>query len=75
MIDLRTEIRAFASPGAFAEFRSLLEACCDFQEIATTQTKVGFIEHRFKDVKNGDDWRLVEPDFPFRGLWERSAGV
>jgi len=25
----------------------------------------------FKEMKSGICWRLVEPDFPFRGLWER----
>jgi len=24
----------------------------------------------FKDVGTGEVWRLVPPDFPFRGLWE-----
>lgn len=24
----------------------------------------------FKDNEGNDIWRLVEPDFPFKGLWE-----
>jgi hypothetical protein len=25
----------------------------------------------FRDIENDETWRLVPPDFPFRGLWER----
>ena len=25
----------------------------------------------FEEIDTGQIWRLVEPDFPFRGLWEK----
>jgi hypothetical protein len=25
----------------------------------------------FEHLRSGEVWRLVEPDFPFKGLWER----
>ncbi|TLM99890.1 hypothetical protein FDZ73_20880 [bacterium] len=25
----------------------------------------------FEDLQSGRKWRLVPPDFPFRGLWEQ----
>jgi hypothetical protein len=28
----------------------------------------------FEDPGSGEIWRLVSPDFPFRGLWERVTG-
>lgn len=24
----------------------------------------------FEDIDSGKIWRLIEPDFPFKGLWE-----
>lgn len=24
----------------------------------------------FQDIETGETWRLVEPDIPFKGLWE-----
>ncbi len=24
----------------------------------------------FEDIESGELWRLIPPDFPFRGLWE-----
>jgi len=29
----------------------------------------------YLNVETGETWRLVPPDFPFRGLWERVVAV
>ena len=30
------------------------------------------VEERYKHIASGQVWRLVFPDFPFRGVWERA---
>ena len=31
----------------------------------------GSIEYWFEDTRTGAVWRLVQPDAPFRGVWEK----
>ena len=35
------------------------------------QSNVGFIEQWFRCAACGSTWRLVRPDPPFRGVWEK----
>jgi hypothetical protein len=71
------EIHAFTSPGEYKKF-------CDYIEgqvmsgVAREQTpdpnyeKAQIFGGRwFEDIETKDIWRLVPPDFPFRGLWQR----
>lgn len=70
------EIHGFASPGEYTRFVRYIEG----------QVSAGFVREIesdndygrgeiyggrwFCDVETGEIWRLVPPDFPFRGLWE-----
>ena len=70
------EIHGFASPGEYNRFVRYIEE----------QVSSGIVRERsvdplyrkgtiaggrwFQDVETGAVWRLVAPDFPFRGLWE-----
>jgi hypothetical protein len=70
------EIHGFSSPGEFRRFVQYIEeqAKSDVaREIpADPLYAKGMIYggRRFQDVETGAIWRLVEPDPPFRGLWE-----
>lgn len=70
------EIRGFQSPMEYQKFvkfveervkdGSLLEIPAD-----VTYEKRGVFGGRwFKKSGSGKVWRLVPPDFPFRGIWE-----
>ena len=70
------EIHGFISPGEYDKFLRYIEG----------QVKAGYaIELEpdsnygkgqiyggrwFEDVESGEVWRLIQPDFPFKGLWE-----
>ncbi len=57
----------------FAGFAARLRDGGDFREIPVEQpdSDVGFVEKWFQCVKCGTKWRLIEPDPPFAGIWER----
>ena len=70
------EIHGFASPGEYKHFVQYIEG-----QVATGVAKErpadplyakGMIYggRWFQDIETGAIWRLVEPDPPFRGLWE-----
>ena len=71
------EIHGFTSPGEFSRFVRYIENRVkdgDAEEIdADPDYEKGkiFGGRWFKDVESGQVWRLVEPDFPFKGLWEQ----
>ena len=70
------EIHGFASLGEYNRFVQYIEG----------QMKAGFVREIdpnadygygeiyggrwFEDIESGKVWRLVPPDFPFKGLWE-----
>lgn len=70
------EIRGFASPGEYRRFVCYLEdqiANGHARELPSDPDYVkGMISggRWFEEAETGSVWRLVEPDFPFRGLWE-----
>lgn len=73
------EIHGFRSPGEYARFVEYLEARVSaglFEEVEADES-YGRGEiyggRWFRDLATGMTWRLVSPDPPFRGLWERVA--
>jgi hypothetical protein len=70
------EIHGFSSLGEYGRFAEYIEAQVDqgqAEEIPTDLTYgAGEIYggRWFRDCESRQVWRLVEPDFPFRGLWE-----
>ncbi len=70
------EIHGFNSPGEFKRFQKYLSGQIDTAEIEEINVDPDYESGQifggrwFLDVESGDVWRLVEPDFPFRGLWE-----
>jgi hypothetical protein len=73
---LMTEIHGFRTPGEFRQFLGWIE-----QSVAKgnlVEVAVGpdygagqiFGGRWFRDTASGNTWRLIAPDFPFRGLWE-----
>jgi hypothetical protein len=70
------EIRGFASPGEYERFVRYIEGLVSSgyaQEIPVDPTYVPnqvYGGRWFADKNTGEIWRLVEPDFPLKGLWE-----
>jgi hypothetical protein len=70
------EIHGFQTPGEFNRFvgflKSQVKSGC-LQEIAAdpAYAKGELVGGRwFREIKSGKVWRLIDPDPPFRGLWE-----
>jgi len=70
------EIHGFISPGEYARFIDYIE-----RQVALSQAEEVPVDYEycdgeicggrwFKDADSGQVWRLIAPDFPFRGLWE-----
>ncbi len=72
----REEIHGFASPGEYDRFLRYLEgltAAGVLQEIpADPDYGPGLVYggRWFRHGRSAEIWRLVPPDFPFKGLWE-----
>lgn len=70
------EIHGFQSPGEYRRFVRYIESQVQTghaQEIATVpgyHRGYVFGGRWFLDTDSGEIWRLVPPDFPFRGVWE-----
>lgn len=67
------EISEFYSPLEFERFQKYIENLInsgDLKEIAVQNHYGGFNEQWFVCTKCKNIWRLVHPDFPFKGLWE-----
>jgi hypothetical protein len=71
------EIRGFASPGEYKSFCTYIEGqvasgiARERNPDPAYQSAIVFGGRWFEDVESGQIWRLVPPDFPFRGVWER----
>lgn len=72
-------IHGFMSPGEYDRFVGFIEeqaAAGNLRELPVDKEygKGGIYGGRwFLDIENAERWRLVPPDFPFRGLWEPIA--
>ena len=73
------EIRGFSSISEFERFQKYINGLIDdgeLIEISVRKRYAGFPEQWYKCKSCALIWRLVHPDFPFKGLWlkvERSA--
>jgi hypothetical protein len=74
------EIHGFQSPSEYARFVAYIESQVRSGEAievsANSQYHKGEIYggRWFQDIGSREVWRLIAPDFPFRGLWERVIG-
>lgn len=70
------EIHGFDSLSEFKRFVIYIEKQVDsgYAEELEVNNQYGKGEiyggRWFKDCDSGEIWRLIEPDFPFRGMWE-----
>jgi hypothetical protein len=70
------EIHGFASPGEFDRFVRYIENQVKAGEAEELEADSSYQKGQiyggrwFRDIESGQIWRLVEPDFPFKGLWE-----
>lgn len=70
------EVREQRSFDDWADFEAhvrLLQGDENWKDVPVLQpqSNVGFIERWFQCAACGNTWRLVEPDPPFRGVWEK----
>ena len=63
--------RQFNSFDEYNDFVEYLESNVEFSEVPVRQRydDVGFEERWFRQTATRHDFRLVRPDWPFRGLW------
>ncbi len=70
------EIRGFATPGEYSRFVRYLEEQVSAGQAEEIPADPGYGPGQiyggrwFLDPESGEVWRLVPPDFPFKGLWE-----
>lgn len=70
------QIHGFASPGEYQRFIRYIEAQVNegYAEEVLPDPRYGPGEiyggRWFRHLESGQVWRLVPPDFPFRGVWE-----
>jgi hypothetical protein len=70
------EIHGFESPGEYNTFVRYIESLVKSREIEEVDPDPTYGRGEiyggrwFKDLETEEVWRLVPPDFPFRGLWE-----
>lgn len=68
------EINEFQSIWEFERFQKYVDGLVkdgDFVEIPVQVYYAGFPEQWFKCKSCSQKWRLVHPDFPFKGIWEK----
>ncbi len=68
------EKKKFDSLQEYKEFAAQLEENSAWKEVSveTPYSPIGGIYERwFTNSENNETWRLVEPDGPFRGVWEQ----
>lgn len=66
------EINEFFSISEFERFQKYIEGLINdgkLIEIPVQKRYAGFPEHWYKCKSCSQIWRLVYPDFPFKGLW------
>ena len=68
------EINEFFSIGEFERFQRYLKRILnegDLEEVQVKEYYSGFEEHWYKCKDCQQVWRLVHPDFPFKGMWQK----
>lgn len=70
------EIHGFASPGEFARFERWVAAAIDESLLVAVDVQdpysgLPMLNERWYRTPSGSVWRLVAPDPPFRGVFER----
>lgn len=71
-----TKVDSFVSPGEYKRFLKYLEAKTETGVIEEVQTNFEYRKGQliggrwFKCLRHQVIWRLIEPDFPFKGCWE-----
>jgi hypothetical protein len=71
------EIHGFNSPGEYKRFCDYIEKQvllgCAIERVADPNYEKGLLYggRWFEERDTKEIWRLVPPDFPFRGLWEK----
>ena len=68
--------RKFRSGSDFLNLEKKLTTFDEFSEVSVKVKKlnVGFNERELACRICGARWRLIEPDFPFKGIWEKIKG-
>lgn len=62
----------FGTPQAFLRHKeSLKPPTWEEVPVEVPLSDVGFVERWYRNTSTGEVWRLVEPDYPFLGVWER----
>lgn len=71
------EIHGFQSPGEYRRFVVYLEKVVGEGHVVEVPGDPNYGPGKlfggqwFKDLESGEVWRLIPPDPPFLGLWER----
>lgn len=70
------EIHGFASPGEFDRFRKWIDEALQEGALAEVPVESPYsgstmFDERWYRSTAGDTWRVVAPDPPFRGVFER----
>jgi hypothetical protein len=73
------EIKGFDSPAHFREFRQEMEDAAERGELTRVPVTQPFMnayisgawDEKWYMTDSGDVWRLVRPDFPFAGVFEK----
>lgn len=72
--DKLEDIQEFYSIYEFERFQRYVNSLVtdgDLKEVSVEKYYAGFKEQWFMCIKCKQVWRLVHPDFPFKGLWEQ----
>jgi hypothetical protein len=71
------EIHGFSTPEEYRRFCSYIEGqvalgAAREREFDPAYKKGELVGGRwFEEIETNEIWRLIPPDFPFRGVWER----
>ena len=70
------EIHGFQSPSEYKRFVTYIEGQVSNNHAVEVEADPDYGKGEiyggrwFKDIGTGTTWRLVAPDYPFKGLWE-----
>lgn len=72
---MTNEIHGFLSPSEYQRFVEYIENQVTNGVVKEVDADPNYGEGRlyggrwFEIIDSGDVWRLIQPDFPFKGLW------